>query len=91
MQREIECIITGRVQMVMFRDFAKKKANSLGLAGIAENLEDGSVRVVAQGGEESLKKLISHLSKGPMLAKVAEITVEWREPKDQFESFIIRY
>ena len=58
MQKEIEVIIRGRVQMVMFRDFTKRKAGSLGLTGTVKNLKDGSVCVVAQGDEDKLNKFI---------------------------------
>ena len=38
--KQIECVIIGRVQLVMFRDFARRKARKLGIAGTVENLPD---------------------------------------------------
>jgi len=58
MIKEIECTITGKVQMVMFRDFIQRKARALNISGTVENGEDGSVRVVAQGDEKSLQTFI---------------------------------
>jgi len=55
MQKGIKAIITGKVQMVMFRDFVKNNANNFGLYGAVENLNNGSVRVIAQGDEEKLE------------------------------------
>ena len=43
----IEAIVSGRVQMVMFRDFAQRKALGLRLCGEVMNLPDGTVRVIA--------------------------------------------
>ncbi len=89
--KEIECTITGKVQMVTFRGFVQKKARSLGIHGYVENTEDRSVYVVAQGTEDALKKLIAHLHKGPFLAKVARVLVEWQEPRSTFREFIVKY
>ena len=89
--QEIECKITGKVQMVLFRDFVQRKARGLGIVGTVENLEDRSVKVVAQGTKEDLEKLIEQLHKGPFLARVANITVSWREPKEVFSCFKIVY
>ena len=89
MQNRLECIIRGRVQMVMFRDFAKRKADALGLAGSVQNMSDGSVNVVAEGEEEKLKKFIELLKKGPLLARVDDVSVKWPEPQSKFHNFQI--
>ncbi|MCW9054827.1 MAG: acylphosphatase [Candidatus Pacebacteria bacterium] len=89
--QEITCKITGKVQMVMFRDFVQRHARSLGIRGTVENLDDGSVEVVAQGSEDKLKKLIEHLHKGPFLARVLRVDTRWREPSGEFDSFSILY
>lgn len=89
MQKEIEVIIKGRVQMVMFRDFAVRKAKALGLTGTVQNLEDGSVQVVAQGDEEKLNKFIELLKKGPTFAKVSGVNVKWRQIEKKFTDFKI--
>ncbi len=86
---EIYSTISGRVQMVMFRDFVQRKARSLGLNGSVRNLEDGRVEVVAQGSDEKIKTLIKHLHKGPFLAQVEDVSVTWRTPKTVFDDFKI--
>lgn len=91
MIQEIKCIITGRVQMVMFRDYVKRKAQALDLDGTVKNVNDGSVEVVAQGPRETLKELIMHLEKGPFLAHVIRVDVVWEKPRDVFSSFNIIY
>ena len=58
MKKRLECRITGRVQLVMFRDFTQRKASSLGLFGTVENKKDGSVVVVAEGEESKLEQLL---------------------------------
>ena len=77
--------------MVMFRDFAARKAKSLGVIGWVRNEEDGSVHVVAEGEEAALGELLSHLNKGPLFAKVKEVKVEWKDATGEFSNFKITY
>lgn len=88
---EIEVRITGKVQQVMFRDFVQRKARGLWIVGTVQNLEDRSVKVIAQGTEEHLNTLIAHIHKGPFLARVSRVDVEWREPSGDYNDFTIIY
>ena len=89
--QEIEARITGKVQQVMFRDFMQRKARGLWVVGTVQNLEDRSVRVIAQGSEEHLTTLIEHMHKGPFLARVSNVSIEWREPTGDYNDFTILY
>lgn len=91
MMKEIECVITGRVQLVLFRDFTQRRARVLGLSGTVENMPDGSVKVAAQGNEEKLNQLITQLRKGSLLSRVDDVVVIWRQPRVRFTDFVIRY
>ncbi|TAK57378.1 acylphosphatase [Patescibacteria group bacterium] len=91
MQKEIRCTITGRVQLVMFRDFAERKARSLGITGTVQNMPDGSVWVVAQGEESVLEKYIAHLQKGSVLSRVDKVSVIWSDMASSFSDFEILY
>jgi acylphosphatase len=91
MQSAVEAIVSGRVQMVMFRDFAQRKATGFGIVGEVENLADGTVRVRAEGGKGKLEAFIELLKKGPWLAKVENVTVIWTEPSGGYTGFSIRY
>ena len=89
--KEIECIVTGRVQLVLFRDFAQRKAWGLELSGFVKNLPDGSVRVIAQGEEGALKHFIKELKKGSMLSRVDDVAVLFRDSTNRYEGFTILY
>ena len=89
--QEIECSVSGKVEMVLFRDFVQRKARALGVGGFVENMNDGSVHIVAQGETDDLEKLIEYLNKGPFLARVAYVKVVWKEPKESFAGFKIHY
>jgi len=91
MTKRLECKIFGRVQMVMFRDFAARKARSLGLVGTVENLKDGSVFVVAEGEEGKLYDYLEHLKKGPVLARVERLEKKWFPAASEFSDFKIKY
>jgi len=68
--------IRGKVQGVWFRESTRREAEILGLSGYAANLEDGSVEVVAAGGDAELDKLADWLRQGPPLARVEQLTSE---------------
>jgi acylphosphatase len=89
MIQEIKAIVSGRVQMVMFRDFVQRNAGKLGLVGTVKNMSDGTVLIVAQGDKDKLDKLIEKLHTGSILAKVERVQVKWREPRGEFEGFKI--
>lgn len=91
MQKRIACTISGRVQMVMYRDFAFRKARRLGVVGYVENQDDGTVALVGEGEEEKLLALIEELKKGSLLSRVEHVFVVWEEPTGEFNSFTIRY
>ncbi len=91
MNKRLECVVKGRVQMVMFRDFAQRTAKKLGLVGFVKNLDDGAVYAVAEGEEKLLARFLADLKEGPIFSKVKEITEKWSEPRGEFENFKIRY
>lgn len=91
MFEEIYCRIDGRVQMVMFRDFAQRKARSLEIVGWVKNLPDGTVEVVAQATPDTLKQYVAHLHEGSILSRVDSVAVDWRAPSGHFDDFVIVY
>lgn len=91
MFEEIRCVILGRVQMVMYRDFAQRKSRDFNVVGYIRNLSDGSVEVVAQGTPDELKGFVEKLNEGSILSRVDSVSVEWRAPTERFDDFNIRY
>lgn len=91
MKKRVECRITGRVQIVMFRDFTKRAARRLGLTGFVKNDSDGSVAVVAEGEESDLHAFLIKLEKGPLLARVDRVERVWKESVGDFLDFRIVY
>ena len=88
--KSIHLIVSGRVQGVFFRTNVKDKAIELGLNGYARNLADGNVKVIAEGDEEKINKLIKFIKNNPGHSKVREMKINHKEIKN-FKSFEIRY
>ncbi len=86
---EIQCVITGKVQGVGFRDYAQNAAAELALTGYIKNNPDGSVSVVAQGEPESLRLFVEHLHEGSVLAVVEGVGVEWGTAVSVYDDFSI--
>ncbi|KQN56788.1 acylphosphatase [Erwinia sp. E602] len=69
--------VHGRVQGVGFRYSTRSEALRLGLRGYANNLDDGSVEVLACGETEQLDALLAWLQAGgPRSARVDKVLVE---------------
>nr|WP_292486622.1 acylphosphatase [Methanohalobium sp.] len=86
-----EIYVSGRVQGVFFRQFTNDVATHLGLTGYVQNLFDGRVRVVAEGSQEKMNKLIDKLHSGPSLANVENVNVNWYEPTNEFRDFKVKH
>lgn len=87
--------VKGYVQGVGFRWSTRAYAMTLNLRGVAENLMDGDVLVIAEGPEPQCRKLLewleghgSRLVRRPGRVEAVEVT--WSEPKGDFRSFSAR-
>lgn len=65
--------VTGRVQGVGFRWWARREADALGLRGTVRNCPDGSVEVIVAGDAQALERLRSLLAEGPPGARVDRV------------------
>ena len=68
--------VSGSVQGVGYRAFARRAAAELGLDGYAQNLPDGRVEVLACGSAEAIEGLLLRLRAGPRWSKVTGVAVE---------------
>jgi acylphosphatase len=65
--------VYGKVQGVYFRHSTRLEAKRLMIRGIARNLPDGSVEVLASGAASAVEELRVWLHRGPPHARVAEV------------------
>jgi acylphosphatase len=87
----LHIIFAGRVQGVGFRKFVKKKADEMGVKGFVRNLPDGTVEVLAEADEETLKKFFKTIENGPPLASVNGVRYEFLEKEGGYDEFKIEY
>ena len=87
----LNVIFAGLVQGVGFRYFVKRKADEFEIKGFVRNLADGTVEVVAEGDEETLRKFLEAIEDGPPLSEVRGMRYEFLDKEGGFESFEIRY
>lgn len=86
-----EIFVRGLVQGVGYRYFTEDIAAILGIKGYSRNLPDGSVYLEVEGKKEAIERLIKDLWKGPRLARVSDIKVNWKDYQGIFTDFSIRY
>ena len=91
MNERLEAVVSGRVQLVMYRDFAARLARRLGLVGEVQNLPDGTVRVIAEGSRATLEQFIMELKRGSLFSRVENVSSSWSVPRGGYSSFAIAY
>lgn len=79
--------VYGKVQGVFFRESARGEARKLGLNGFARNEADESVYIEVEGGEEELKKFVDWCRKGPEMAEVKSIEIDYSDEFKNYKEF----
>jgi acylphosphatase len=74
-QRTLRVLITGRVQGVCFRVWAKENAEALGLSGWVRNRRDGAVEALFSGSASQVLEMLARCRKGPPAAFVADVAI----------------
>jgi Acylphosphatases len=83
--------VYGEVQGVGFRAWVARKALKLGLKGYVENMPDGSLLAVVEGGKAAVEQFVEECRRGPPLARVDGVEVAWSEYTGEFQEFEVRY
>ncbi|HTN70973.1 MAG TPA: acylphosphatase [Methylomirabilota bacterium] len=82
--------IEGRVQGVYFRASTVAQAQKIKVTGWVRNSPDGSVEVVAEGGQAEIEQLIAWCRDGPPGAHVTFVEVRYESLQDEFPGFSIK-
>ena len=91
MKKRVAVLMFGLVQGVGFRFWVERQAKMFSIVGWVKNLYNGSVKIVAEGEEEDLQKLIDLCYTGSESTSVSNIKVKWRKYQKEFRRFEIRY
>lgn len=81
--------ITGDVQGVGFRDWARNTARQIGLAGWVRNLPDGTVEAHLEGSGADIAAMLDRMNEGPQAGRVHDLKADAAEPEGA-EDFRIR-
>jgi acylphosphatase len=85
-------IIRGRVQGVWFRKETRDAVRRFGgISGWVRNRRDGSVEAVFEGDSDRVSKILDWCRKGPPMAVVDDVKVNWQQPTGEFDGFTITY
>lgn len=85
--KKVTLHISGNVQRVGYRAKVISRANALGIKGFIQNLPDGRVKIIAQGEQSELDKLIQAINISNSLINVTNIEQEYSSYSDDYEGF----
>jgi DNA ligase D-like protein (predicted 3'-phosphoesterase) len=71
--RAVRITVSGRVQGVGYRDFARRRALELGVRGWVRNASDGTVALHAEGPPDAIESFAAALARPPHGASVDEL------------------
>ena len=76
-ERQVRVVYRGDVQGVGFRYTVRELAEQMGVAGGVENRPDGSVWMVAEGGEGLLRSFLAQIRASRVGGYIADEQVTW--------------
>lgn len=76
MEKAVSIKVTGRLQNVGYRHYARLAAQDYKLTGKFVVNDDGSVYIEAQGEQNNLEEFIEYCKRGPAWARVDSIDIE---------------
>ena len=68
-------VVSGRVQGVGFRFFARRAAREAGVRGWIRNRPDGTVESLVEGEDEAVARYVERLREGPHGSRVSDVEV----------------
>jgi acylphosphatase len=85
----IHITVSGVVQGVGFRWYARTTADRWGVRGFVRNLYDGSVEIYAEGDDMALDGFLQEIHVGPSYAHIAGVQFDWTEYQGKYKEFRI--
>jgi acylphosphatase len=85
----ITAILSGRVQDVEYRTMVVRIAKKFGSTGYVLNLEDGRVKIVAEGKGEVLERFLDAIRIKDALIDVEDVEIEYSGATGEYANFYI--
>ena len=89
--RRVTATFHGRVQGVGFRFTTVEIARNYEITGYVQNLMDGSVKLVAEGMDYDLNKLLRDIRDAHIYRYVVNEDISWQDATNEYDSFTVRY
>ncbi len=83
--------ISGKVQGVGFRAALRDQARQAGTVGWVRNLADGRVEAYIEGSNAAVRRVVSWCYGGPTQAQVERVQVQWQDPDNTHDDFLVEY
>ncbi|MGC8494841.1 MAG: acylphosphatase [Syntrophobacteraceae bacterium] len=90
-KRRVHVWISGRVQGVFFRAYARDAGRVSGVFGWVRNLPDGRVEAVFEGDADKVENMLAWCHSGSPLSRVDGVEVREEACTGEFTSFTIAY
>jgi acylphosphatase len=90
-KRRARVRISGRVQGVYFRAYARDAGRLIGIEGWVRNLPDGRVEAVFEGDAQKVEEMIEWCRNGSPLSRVEAVDIEYETYTGEFKSFSIAH
>ncbi|MFH1116861.1 MAG: acylphosphatase [Pseudomonadota bacterium] len=84
-------VVSGLVQGVAFRYYARDAAREAGARGWVRNLPDGRVEAVLEGDHEAVNSLVKWFHSGSPASRVEMVRVIEEAPTGEFSDFDITF
>jgi acylphosphatase len=85
--KRLTAYVSGRVQKTGYRARVIDLARAFGLKGTIQNLDDGRVKIIAEGDESFLQPFVKAVKINDSLINVVTISEEYSDATDDFEKF----
>lgn len=89
--QNLEIVISGRVQGVGFRYFAKQKAELYEIHGYVKNIGSRKVKVLALGESGNMEHFVQALKLGPAYAHIESVSTSPVQHTKEYNEFKISY
>ena len=87
LMKKIRAVVSGTIQNVGYRAKVIGFARAFDLTGFVYNLDDGQVRIIAEGAENKLNAFIGAIQIANALIKVDDVEVEYAEVTGDLSDF----
>ncbi|MBM3300196.1 MAG: acylphosphatase [Deltaproteobacteria bacterium] len=84
-------VVSGMVQGVFFRAYARDAARGLGVKGWVRNLPNGNVEAVVEGTPERVQAMVAWFRTGSPMSRVDEVKVHEEPSTGEFTDFEVTF